>query len=99
QHSADSGCLASVERLLKQAVALGQLPRGTDTRLAARCMNAYMVGVMHEWVQRPDAYDLKRAAPRMIDMLLAGLREEPPRRVAVAARTSGIRRPRLHAAD
>ena len=64
QHSADSGCLANVERILKQAVTLGQLPRDTDTRLAARCMNAYMVGVMHEWVEQPDAYDLKRAAPR-----------------------------------
>jgi TetR/AcrR family acrAB operon transcriptional repressor len=71
-----------------------QLPRDTDTLLAARCMNAFMVGVMHEWVQRPDAYDLKRAAPRMIDMFLAGLREEPPRRAAVAARTARARRSR-----
>ena len=70
QHTTDSGCLANVERLLKQAVALGQLPRDTDTRLAARCMNAYVVGVMREWVQQPDAYDLKRAA-QMIDLLIA----------------------------
>jgi len=98
QHSTDSGCLASVERLLKQAVALGQLPRNTDTRLAARCMNAYMVGVMHEWVQRPDAYDLKRAAPRMVDMVLAGLREEPPRRAAAAGRAPALRRTRAHTA-
>lgn len=93
-HTACDGCLVNIERLLKQAVARRQLPRDTDTRLAARCMNAFMVGVMHEWVQRPDAYDLKRAAPRMIDMFLAGMREEPPRRAAVAARTSGLRRPR-----
>jgi TetR/AcrR family transcriptional regulator, acrAB operon repressor len=98
QHSTDSGCLANVERLLKQAVALGQLPRDTDTRLAARCMNAYMVGVMHEWVQQPDAYDLKRAAPRMVDMFLAGLREEPPRRSAAAGRAPVVRRSRAHAA-
>lgn len=98
QHSADSGCLANVERLLKQAVMLGQLPRDTDTRLAARCMNAYIVGVMHEWVQQPGAYDLKRAAPKMVDMLLAGLREEPPRRTAVAGRAPALRRPRAHVA-
>jgi len=97
QHSTDSGCLASVERVLKQAVALRQLPRDTDTRLAAHCMNAYMVGVMHEWVQRPEAYDLKRAAPRMIDVFLAGLREKPPRR-APAARASAPRRARAHTA-
>lgn len=98
QHTTDSGCLANVERLLKQAVALGQLPRDTDTRLAARCMNAYVVGVMREWVQQPDAYDLKRLAPRMIDMLIAGLREEPPRRASAARRVPAIRRPRANVA-
>ncbi len=98
QHTTDSGCLANVERLLKQAVAMGQLPRDTDTRLAARCMNAYVVGVMREWVQQPDAYDLKRAAPRMIDMLIAGLREDPPRRAPAAGRAPATRRPRAHVA-
>ena len=80
RHATDSGCLANVERLLKQAVTAGQLPRDTDTKLAARCMNAFMVGVMHEWVQRPDAYDLAQAAPAMIDSLLAGLTVRPPLR-------------------
>jgi TetR/AcrR family transcriptional regulator, acrAB operon repressor len=107
QHTACDGCLENVERLLKQAVVRRQLPRDTDTRLAARCMNAFMVGVMHEWVQRPDSYDLKRAAPRMVDMFIAGLREEPPRRAVAAAGDAagrprpraGVRRPRAHAAD
>ena len=80
RHATDSGCLANVERLLKQAVSAGQLPRDADTRLAARCMNAFMVGVMHEWVQRPGAYDLAQAAPAMIDALLAGLVARPPLR-------------------
>jgi TetR/AcrR family transcriptional regulator, acrAB operon repressor len=78
RHATDSGCLANVERLLKQAVAAGQLPRNADTRLAARCLNAFMVGVMHEWVQSPKAYDLAEAAPAMIDTLLAGLTARPP---------------------
>ena len=78
RHATDRGCLANVERLLKQAVAIGQLPANTDTELAARCLNAYMVGVMHEWVQRPEAYDLARAAPAMIDCVLAGLAAKPP---------------------
>jgi len=78
RHATDRGCLAHVERLLKQAVDMGQLPANTDTELAARCLNAYMVGVMHEWVQRPEAYDLARAAPAMIDCVLAGLVEKPP---------------------
>ncbi len=80
RHATDSGCLVNVERLLSQAVSVGQLPRETDTRLAARCVNAFMVGVMHEWVERPAAYDLAAAAPAMIDALLAGLVARPPTR-------------------
>ena len=78
RHATDTGCLANVERLLTQAVDAGQLPPATDTELAARCLNAYMVGVMHEWVQRPEAYDLARAAPAMIDCMMAGLVARPP---------------------
>ena len=81
RHATDSGCLANVERLLAQAVNAGQLPRDTDTRLAARCLNAFMVGVMHEWVQAPKAYDLAQSAPGMIDVVLAGLAARPPRRM------------------
>ena len=92
QQTADSGCLVNVERLLKQAVVMRQLPRNTDTRLAARTINAFMVGVMHEWVQQPDAYDLRRAAPKMIDMFIAGLRAHPPRRRAIVA-TDSKKRP------
>ena len=90
RHATDTGCLANVERLLKQAVDMGQLPRSTDTELAARCINAYMVGVMHEWVQRPKAYDLAKAAPAMIDCVLAGLVAKPPIRVRSKPARPGI---------
>jgi TetR/AcrR family acrAB operon transcriptional repressor len=86
--SADNACLRNVERLLEQAVARRQLPYGTDAHLAAQCLNAFIVGIMHQWVQRPDSYDLGRAAPQMIDAFLAGLRAKPPRRPAVARRGS-----------
>jgi TetR/AcrR family acrAB operon transcriptional repressor len=79
QQTTDKDCHSNVERLLKQAVARRQLPRDTDTRVAARSMNAFMVGVMHQWVQQPDAYDLRRAAPQMIDLFIAGLRAQSPR--------------------
>ena len=75
-----SGCRANVERLLKQAVARGQLPPRTDTVLAAEMMNAFMVGVMQQWVEAPGAYDLARSAPAMVDSLLAGLAARPPLR-------------------
>ena len=80
RHATDSGCLANVERLLTQAVDAGQLPRDTDTRLAARCLNAFMVGVMHEWVQ--DAEGLRSRAGRAGD---DRRRARRPRRPAAAA--------------
>jgi TetR/AcrR family transcriptional regulator, acrAB operon repressor len=78
RHATDSSCLVSVERLLKQAVAAGQLPRDADTATAARCINALVVGVMHQWTEDPRAYDLARAAPAMVDSLLAGIVARPP---------------------
>ena len=102
RQSTDSACHLNVERLLKQAVAVRELPRDTDTRLAARSMNAFMVGVMHQWVQRPEAYDLGAAAPQMVDLFLAGLRTRPPRLVAAGkrrvARSGTMNKPRPNTA-
>jgi len=35
---------------------------------------------MREWVLDPAAFDLVRAAPALIDVVVAGLRANPPRR-------------------
>jgi TetR/AcrR family transcriptional regulator, acrAB operon repressor len=86
RNSSDCGCLTPIERLLRQAIGAGQMPDDTDVRLAALCMNAFMVGVMHQWVSNPAAFDLERSAPAMVDALIAGLRACPPRRAAPAAR-------------
>lgn len=94
QRAADEGCRQQVVTLLDQAVARGQLPADADTVLAAALLKAFMVGVMHEWVQAPDAYDLAHAAPKMIDTLIAGLRTHPPRREAAVPRASAPRRRR-----
>ena len=75
-------CLSSVEGLLDLAVARGQLPSDTDTRLATHMMHAYVIGLMHEWVLDPGEYDLASAAPAMIDAFVTGLRQNPPRRNA-----------------
>jgi TetR/AcrR family acrAB operon transcriptional repressor len=84
-------CLTQVERVLAQAVAREQLPRDTDTALAAAALHAYIAGIMHEWVLDPTAYDLAAAAPSLIDALLAGLRAAPPRVPARGARESETR--------
>ena len=75
-----SQCLDDIRRLLAQAAACGQLPADTDAALATQALHALMVGVMHEWVLDPEAYDLEAAAPALIDTMLAGLRANPPRR-------------------
>jgi|SRR5882672_2597154 len=72
-------CLAQVERVLRQAVARGQVPGDTDTALATQALHAYIGGLMHEWVLDPSAYDLAGVAPALIDTFLAGLRVAPPR--------------------
>lgn len=79
-------CFLQVERVLAQAVQMGQLPSDTDVPLAAQALHAYIVGIMHEWVLDPDAFDLARAAGALIDAMLAGLRAAPPRVAPLAHR-------------
>jgi TetR/AcrR family transcriptional regulator, acrAB operon repressor len=74
-------CLAQIEEIVRGAAAAGQLPADIDAALATQALHALMVGVMHEWVLDPSAYDLATAAPAFIDMFIAGLRTNPPRTV------------------
>jgi TetR/AcrR family acrAB operon transcriptional repressor len=78
-------CLELGISLFDQAVARDQLPSGTDTRLASHLLYAYISGVMRDWVQAPDTFDLKSAAPQLVDVFLAGLKAAPPRTLAKAA--------------
>jgi TetR/AcrR family transcriptional regulator, acrAB operon repressor len=72
-------CLVQVERVLQQAVARGQLPEDTETQVATQALNAYIGGIMNNWVVDPQAYDLPACAPSLIDLFVAGLRTAPPR--------------------
>ncbi|MFO1413693.1 MAG: TetR family transcriptional regulator [Burkholderiales bacterium] len=74
-------CLREIEDIVRQAAAMGQIPADTDPFLATQGLHALMVGIMHEWVLDPSSYDLAAAAPALIDMQLAGLKVNPPRRV------------------
>ena len=75
-------CLAFSVSLLDQAVARGQLPPDTDTRLASHLLYAFIGGLMRDWVQAPASFDLKTIAPQLVDLFLAGLRAAPPRKSA-----------------
>ncbi len=97
-------CVDQIDDILGRCAAVGELPADIDTALAAQGLNALMVGIMHEWVRNPSAYDLEAAAPALIDAFLAGLAIRPPRRAprpvqrarprSTAVRTAAARRTR-----
>jgi TetR/AcrR family acrAB operon transcriptional repressor len=45
-----------------------------------QALHSYLIGLMHEWLLAPEAYDLAKHAEPLVDVLLAGLRVAPPRR-------------------
>jgi TetR/AcrR family acrAB operon transcriptional repressor len=73
-------CVGAVERLVRLAIARGQLPEDTDPVVASRLLHAGVVGLMYEWVAAPQEFDLAAAAPALLDALVAGVRASPPRR-------------------
>jgi TetR/AcrR family acrAB operon transcriptional repressor len=83
-------CLLHVERVVRQAVACGQLPEDTDASLAARALHAYIGGIMQDWVLDPAAYDLAASAAGLVDAIVAGLRVAPPRVRGAHPLTSGV---------
>jgi TetR/AcrR family transcriptional regulator, acrAB operon repressor len=91
-------CHGKFESLLRQAVKLGQLPSDTNIKLTMQALHGYMVGLMHEWLLDPTAYDLAKHADVLVATLLAGMRVAPPRkRVIVLAKPQHAlptRRPR-----
>lgn len=73
-----SECLARLELLLREAVTQKILPDATDTAVAVQALNAYLIGLIYEWLVDPAAYDLSRHAGTMIDIFMAGLVARPP---------------------
>ena len=83
-------CLAQIEEILTRAASMGQLASDLDAALATQGLHALMVGIMHEWVLDPTAYDLDAAAPGLIDIFIAGLQACPPRKRAAVARAASV---------
>ncbi len=71
-------CLSQMEAILLDAVAQAKLAAATDTRIAMQAIHAFLIGLIHEWLIEPTAYDLEKHAESMIDMFLAGLIACPP---------------------
>jgi TetR/AcrR family transcriptional regulator, acrAB operon repressor len=83
-------CLREIQDIVRRAAEVGQIPRDADPYLATQGLHALMIGIMHEWVLDPTAYDLAAAAPALIDMLLAGLVANPPRRGTIRPRVAAV---------
>jgi TetR/AcrR family acrAB operon transcriptional repressor len=85
-------CLRRCEVAFEQAVARRQLPPGTDTRVAAQGLYAFVTGLMRSWVETPGRFDLATDAPALIDTFLSGLKASPPRRAGALRKAAAGRR-------
>ena len=72
-------CRLRVEHILQKAVAMGQLPADTDVFLSQQIVKNFIMGTMSEWLLNPLLYALDNKAAAMVDLLMAGLKANPPR--------------------
>lgn len=61
------------ERLLRQAIAAGQLARGVPPAATARALHALVDGLINNWMLDRQAFDLKRVGRSAVLQMLAGL--------------------------
>ena len=59
--------MRTIERLLREACAAGQLPSDLDTHLAAVSVHALLHGLIDHWLFLPGSFDLGRQVERLID--------------------------------
>lgn len=71
--------LARIERLMRRAVVLRQLPPDTDAVLAAKLLQACIGGLLHAWLLDRPSYDLAGVAPSLVECVVAGIAACPPR--------------------
>ena len=68
-----NGCLADVERTLKQAIKRGELSRRMPARAAAVGLHALLDGLLQNWMLDPTGFNLVKVGTQVIDAYLAGL--------------------------
>jgi TetR/AcrR family acrAB operon transcriptional repressor len=76
--------LQDMERILAEAVALGQLPTDLNMRLAVLTFHSHVVGLLNDWLFSPTDFDLKEVAGPLIDACLDSLRNAPSLRLKKA---------------
>jgi TetR/AcrR family acrAB operon transcriptional repressor len=65
---------ADIERILRNAIAKGQLPHDLDTRLAGITFHATIHGLLNNWLFSPVRFDLASDAEKLVDACLDTLR-------------------------
>ena len=71
-----NGCLADVERTLKQAMKRGELSRRMPARAAAVGLHALLDGLLQNWMLDPTGFNLVKVGTQVLDAYLAGLATE-----------------------
>lgn len=68
---------ANFQRIMRNAIAKGQLPDNLDVPLACSALRAMMVGLINNWLFTPGQFDLAADAARLVDGCLDMLRYAP----------------------
>ncbi|MQR01301.1 TetR family transcriptional regulator [Glaciimonas soli] len=67
----------NIQRILRFAVAKGQLPRNLDTELAAVSVQALLSGFLDNWLFKPESFDLGAHTERLVDLCIYMLKNAP----------------------
>jgi TetR/AcrR family acrAB operon transcriptional repressor len=68
---------ANIERILRNAIARGQLPQDLDVPIAGVTLHATVDGLLHNWLFAPDSFDLANNTEKLIDACIDTLRYAP----------------------
>lgn len=68
------------QQAFQRAIALGQLPKDLDTRLAAIGLMALVGGLLHHWILDPEAFDLIEVGQARLEHYLSSLATPLPNR-------------------
>jgi TetR/AcrR family acrAB operon transcriptional repressor len=68
---------ANIERILRNAIARGQLPQDLDVPIAGVTLHATVDGLLNNWLFAPDSFDLANNTEKLIDACIDTLRYAP----------------------
>ena len=71
-----NGCLADVERTLKQAMKHGEISRRMPARAAAVGLHALLDGLLQNWMLDPTGFNLVKVGTQVLNTYFAGLAAE-----------------------